>query len=128
RDFGVRDPDAMFRVLQVSATSSSGQWPLADAAALVGRPALSTLAVSVSGGGATLGSTTAGEPSVGFIEFTGPGFFALMGGRTAIGRTLGPADDAPGDVPAVVLGHAYWSRRMGEDPGAVGRVLWLNGL
>jgi predicted permease len=55
-------------------------------------------------------------------------FFPVLGVRPAAGRLLGPADDVtPGGHPQVVLGHGYWMRRFGGDPGAVGETLLLSG-
>ena len=55
------------------------------------------------------------------------GFFETLGARAAVGRTLAPADDTPGQEKVVVLTHGLWQRRFGGDPGVVGRRLTLNG-
>lgn len=54
-------------------------------------------------------------------------FFEMLGARAALGRTLLPADDAPGNEKVVVLTHGLWQRRFGGDPGIVGRSLSLGG-
>ena len=128
RDYGLTDPDAVVRLVRVHGKSSWVPWLPADAEQLVGRPTLSTLVVTAEGGQATVGRTAADEAAMGFLEFVGPGFFPVMGGRIAAGRTLGPADDAPADVPAVVLSHAYWTRGFGADSGIVGTQISVNGL
>jgi putative ABC transport system permease protein len=51
----------------------------------------------------------------------------MLGVAAALGRTLGPADDIPGNEKVVVLSHGLWQRRFGGDPGVVGRPLTLNG-
>ena len=53
--------------------------------------------------------------------------FELLGVAAALGRTLGPADDIPGNEKVVVLSHGLWQRRFGGDPKVVGRPLTLNG-
>ncbi len=58
-------------------------------------------------------------------EVTG-GFFAVLGVDAAVGRTLGPDDDRPGER-VVVLGHGLWTRRFGTDSGIVGRTIQLRG-
>ena len=54
-------------------------------------------------------------------------FFEMLGATPALGRTLRPADDVPGNQKVVVLSHRLWQRRFGGDPGVVGRALDLNG-
>ena len=53
--------------------------------------------------------------------------FEMLGVAAALGRTLGPADDIPGNEKVVVLSHGLWQRRFGGDPKVVGRPLTLNG-
>jgi putative ABC transport system permease protein len=53
-------------------------------------------------------------------------FLTLFGVRPLFGRAFLPAEDSPGAAGVVVLGHAFWQRRFGADPGAVGRSLRLN--
>jgi putative ABC transport system permease protein len=47
--------------------------------------------------------------------------FALLQTNPALGRTLGPGDDANPEV--VVLGHATWQRHFHGDPAIVGKAL-----
>ena len=48
---------------------------------------------------------------------------ATFGLKPALGRLLTNDDDiTPGAHPYAVLSHDYWSRRFGQDPGAVGRT------
>jgi predicted permease len=55
-------------------------------------------------------------------------YFPVLGLTPALGRLLGPADDgAPGAHPVAVLSHAYWTARLGADPGVVGRAVTVNG-
>src|SRR5262249_19526848 len=53
-------------------------------------------------------------------------FFAVLGSRPFLGRTLGPGD-AEGGGRVIVLGHALWKTRFGGDPGVVGRDIRLDG-
>jgi predicted permease len=54
--------------------------------------------------------------------------FSVLGVNAAAGRTLLPADDAgPGAPVAGVLGYDFWQRRFGGDPGAIGKVIRVNG-
>jgi len=58
---------------------------------------------------------------------TGPDLFALFAARTVHGRLLDAGDERPDAEPAVVLGHRLWRQLFDADPGAVGRVVQLNG-
>ncbi|MGH2897470.1 MAG: ABC transporter permease, partial [Solirubrobacteraceae bacterium] len=55
-------------------------------------------------------------------------FFDMLGAKPAHGRLLTPADDDAAAPRAVVLSHAFWTRRFGADPRVVGRLLTLNGV
>ncbi|MEW6322313.1 MAG: ABC transporter permease [Acidobacteriota bacterium] len=53
--------------------------------------------------------------------------FEVLGIRALLGRTLEPADDAPGAARVVMLSHRLWTREFGADPAAVGQTLTLRG-
>ncbi len=54
-------------------------------------------------------------------------FFEVLGLRPAHGRLFTADDDkTPSGHPIVVLGHAFFERRFGGDPSAVGRVVRVN--
>lgn len=55
-------------------------------------------------------------------------FFSVIGAVAANGRFFVPEEDRiPGGAPVVVLADAFWRRRFGGDPEAVGREIELNG-
>jgi predicted permease len=55
-------------------------------------------------------------------------FFPTLGIEAALGRTLLPEDDvAPGAHPVVMLGHGFWQKSYGADPGIVGRPIRIGG-
>ena len=55
-------------------------------------------------------------------------WFPLLGLGAAVGRTLLPEDDvSAGAHYVVMLGHGFWQREFGGDPGVVGRTLRING-
>lgn len=57
------------------------------------------------------------------------GYFSILGVPPLLGRTFGPDDDRLGAAnPVVVISHALWQRRFGEDPNIVGRALQLDTL
>jgi putative ABC transport system permease protein len=52
--------------------------------------------------------------------------FDVLGASPLLGRTLLPADSAPGAQRVVVLSYGFWQRHFGSDPGVVGRTLQLS--
>jgi len=56
------------------------------------------------------------------------GFFDTLGLQPQAGRLLGPADDAPGAPPVVVISDGYWLRQFGRRADAIGSTLTLNGV
>ncbi|HEX5086148.1 MAG TPA: ABC transporter permease [Blastocatellia bacterium] len=53
-------------------------------------------------------------------------FFALLGVRPLLGRGFNEEECRWNGSPAVILSHAYWTRRFAADPGVIGRSLTLN--
>jgi len=54
------------------------------------------------------------------------GFFDVLGARPALGRAFLAGEDEPGRDEVVVLSHGFW-KRLGADPGLLGRTLELDG-
>ena len=55
------------------------------------------------------------------------GYFDVLGIRPVIGSVIAPQPDRDSTRgPAVVLGHAYWVRRFGADPGVLGRSMTID--
>lgn len=53
--------------------------------------------------------------------------FSTVRVEAALGRTFTRQEDRIGGPPAVVLSHAVFSERFGEDPGLVGRSVTIDG-
>jgi predicted permease len=53
--------------------------------------------------------------------------FEVMGVPPLLGRASVASDVGPGAPAVVVLGHRFWQRQFGGDPGVVGRELRLDG-
>ena len=68
-----------------------------------------------------------GAPAVATGQLVSGAYFATLGVRAALGRTIEPDDEARA-VPVAVLHHAYWQRAFGADPAVVGRTIVLNGV
>jgi len=64
--------------------------------------------------------------------FTGEGllvsgnFFAGLGARPLLGRTLGPDDDKPGATHVAVIGYEWWDKQFDHDPAVLGATVTLN--
>jgi predicted permease len=79
--------------------------------------------------GLALSLTGAGEPIQVNGEIATGNFLDLLGVRPARGRFFLPEEDTPdAAVPVAVVSDGFWRRRLGGDPGVVGRTLTLNGL
>ncbi len=53
--------------------------------------------------------------------------FSVLGVTMANGRTFLPEEDKPGAARVMILGHSFWQRRFGGDPGAIGKAISLDG-
>ncbi len=61
------------------------------------------------------------------IEVSGS-YFPVLGLRPALGRLIGPEDDAViGESHVVVLSHAYWTTRFAADPNVLNQTMVVNG-
>lgn len=54
-------------------------------------------------------------------------YFETLGLAPFAGRLLTVTDDQPGAPAAVVISHGFWQRRLGGDPGVIGRTLTIEG-
>lgn len=55
------------------------------------------------------------------------GIFPLLRVQPSLGRGFTVEDDSPSAPGTVILGHGYWQRRFGGDPGVIGRTLRIDG-
>lgn len=59
-------------------------------------------------------------------QFVSGNTFNVLGVTAAAGRMLTPADDVtPGAHQVAVISHAFWRRRLGGNPGAIGQWIQL---
>ena len=55
-------------------------------------------------------------------------YFPVLGVRPALGRLLGPGDDAVvGESHVAVLGYSYWQNRFASNPSVLNDTLTVNG-
>ena len=53
-------------------------------------------------------------------------YFAGLGVRALVGRTLSAPDDLPQAEPVAVISHRYWQRRFAGDSSVVGKTIDVN--
>lgn len=73
----------------------------------------------------TLGIDTGSRLAMG--EAVTGNYFQMLGVPAFLGRTILPADDAPGAPRVAVISHRYWQRELASAPDAVGRTLRIRG-
>jgi len=56
-----------------------------------------------------------------------PGFFQVLRLRPAMGRLFEDRDMDRGSNHVALISHGFWQRRLGSDPGIVGRAITLDG-
>jgi predicted permease len=69
-----------------------------------------------------------GPARIANTTFVSGDFFNTLGIRPAVGRTLQPADEAPGADPAVVLSYACWQSDFGGARDVVNQKIRLNNV
>jgi predicted permease len=67
------------------------------------------------------------EPAVAGQLVTGK-YYSALGVNAALGRTILPDDDRPGEQPVCVISYNYWQQRFARDPAIVGKIIHLSGL
>ena len=78
-------------------------------------------------GGMSMSLTGRGDPERIPSARVSPALFRMLGVEAALGRTFTDSEDQPGKDDVVVLDHALWTRRFGNDPGVIGRSVTLDG-
>ena len=78
-------------------------------------------------GGSGADLTGIGNPERVEGAYVTPGFFATLGARAAIGRTMRDEEAVVGNDRFMVLSHGFWQRRLGGDRSIIGRALTIGG-
>jgi predicted permease len=67
-----------------------------------------------------------GEEEFVTADLVSGGYYTVLGVEPAVGRLLGPSDDALSpSLPAAVISDRYWQRRFGRSPSAIGKVFTI---
>jgi predicted permease len=59
---------------------------------------------------------------------TSSSLFPLLGASPLQGRLFRPDEDKPGQPPAAILSHGFWTRVFGGDPKVIGQNITLTGF
>jgi putative ABC transport system permease protein len=78
-------------------------------------------------GGMPCDITGHGEPEHAQCAGATYNIFDVLGVRPFLGRAFSAAEDRPGGPPVVVLTYAFWQRRFGGDPRALGQSITIDG-
>jgi hypothetical protein len=124
---GIRSPGAIVRVFSTTTTNQSGLWSFPEYTALRDQTSSFAGVVARGGRGALLvGKDGASELLL--VNVVSMNFFTALGVTPAYGRLFAPGDELLlARAPGVVLGHAFWRRHFGGDPGIVGQSIPLSG-
>jgi predicted permease len=63
------------------------------------------------------------EPERVPLEAVSSQYFAILGVKAAVGRSLQSLDEGPEAAPVVMLSDGLWKRRFGGDPAVIGRTV-----
>lgn len=77
--------------------------------------------------GSSFNMTGDGPPERVIGSWVSLDFFKVFGVRPFVGREFLPEEDLPNAAKVVILSHGLWKRRLGGDPGLVGKPVTLNG-
>jgi putative ABC transport system permease protein len=124
---GVRNPGELVRILATTSTSQAAPWSYPEYTAIRDQTSAFTGVVARGRRGA-VETDSNGRSTLLLVNVVSLNFFTTLGIVPEYGHLFGP-DDAQvlARQPGVVLGHAFWERRFGGDPGAVGGALTLGG-
>ncbi|WP_375758894.1 ABC transporter permease [Corallococcus exercitus] len=78
-------------------------------------------------GGVQVAVTGADAPVFASSALVSRDFFRVMGVQPTVGRGFVPEEQQSGGAPAVVVSHAFWTRRLGSAPLGSGRTLHFEG-
>lgn len=69
-----------------------------------------------------------GEAEIVSGQFVSGGYYAGLGVRPFLGRTISAEDDKATSKPVAVITHRYWERKFGLDPAVVGKTIRVGNI
>jgi predicted permease len=130
RDLPVRQPGQLVEVSTLSRQGATGPMSFSMFEALERRQRVFSGMFAWWGNG-VFNVEANGAPSRGDIWAVTGNFYSELGVRALKGRLIEPADvNLRGAAPAsvAVLGHGFWQRHYGGDPGVIGRTVRVEGV
>jgi putative ABC transport system permease protein len=125
RPLDVPEASRLAWVFQTTPTAATGPWSFPEFEQLQ-RRLTSFAGLAARGRRGVTVTDAAGRTDLLLVNAVSTNFFSTVGVKPLHGRLFGRGDEASlGRTPSVVLGHAFWLRRYGADPGVVGQVLDL---
>jgi hypothetical protein len=67
-----------------------------------------------------------GAPVLISVCVVAPNYFPVLGVNADLGAAFGEETADPNNPLVAVVGHRFWQRRLGGNPGIIGRVVRLN--
>jgi predicted permease len=68
-----------------------------------------------------------GEPEPVNVRMISASYFSTLGVPMSLGRSIdSPTEPAPGTAPQAVISHAFWQKRFGGNPDAIGRTIAIS--
>ncbi|HYK19640.1 MAG TPA: ABC transporter permease, partial [Pyrinomonadaceae bacterium] len=63
------------------------------------------------------------------VQLVSGTYFNVLGVNAGLGRVLTDADDqTPGGHPVAVVSHAFWQKRLGGEPSALGKTITIDNV
>ncbi len=126
RSLPVSHPEQLLLVVKANRKSESrGNFSHPFAQVLAGAQSFSGLIVTAQPGRIRISADGVDQRVTG--EIVSADYFDVLGLRPAAGRFFAKRDDVPGAPDNAVISYAYWERRFGLDPAAVGKTIEKDG-
>jgi len=132
RELPVRDPRSLFYIARVGAGkdprfSALASHPYFERIRAAVRPRMEAFSMSHQSLRQAILPDGGGVEEKLQTQFVSGNAFDVLGVRPALGRLLRPSDDVtPGAHPVAVVSHAFWTRRLGGRPDALGQWIRLD--
>ena len=126
RELPVREPERLVLLSKVveradERFSALVSYPFFDRVRQAGMPQIDVFALSHQSPRQALLPDAGGVEEKVVTQFASGNAFRVLGVTPALGRLLQPADDVtPGAHQVAVVSHAFWTRRLGANPRALG--------
>jgi putative ABC transport system permease protein len=122
------DADRMVRLeTRVPGLGVEGAWQLSAAGFHYLRSENTAFRELGAASGREMNISGEGPPERAYTAIVTAGLMPVLGARAEIGRLISFEDDVPNGPDVAVLGHGFWARRFGGDPGVLGQPLRIEG-